>query len=52
MWLQMLKAGTILLTKITATQNEVALNYYHRVRGLYFLADIFARLRFLNTRDI
>ena len=31
----------ILLTKITAAQNEVALRY-HRVRGLYFLAVIFA----------
>ena len=31
----------ILLTKITFTQNEVALSY-HRVRGLYFLAVIFA----------
>ena len=32
--------GTILLTKTTAAQNEVALSY-HRVRGLYFLAVIF-----------
>ena len=31
----------ILLTKITALQNEVALNY-HSLRGLYFLAVIFA----------
>ena len=31
----------ILLTKITAIQNEVTLRY-HRVRGLYFLAVIFA----------
>ena len=30
-----------LLTKITATQNEVALSY-HRVRGIYFLAVFFA----------
>ena len=30
-----------LLTKITAAQNEVALSY-HKVRGLYFLAVIFA----------
>ena len=29
------------LAKITATQNVVALSY-HRVRGLYFLAVIFA----------
>ena len=33
--------NTILLTKITAAQNEVALSY-HRVGGLYFLAVIFA----------
>ena len=32
---------TIRLTKITAAQNEVALSY-HRVRGLYFLAVVFA----------
>ena len=31
---------TILLSKITAVQNEVALSYY-RVRGLYFLVVIF-----------
>ena len=31
----------ILLTKVTATQNEVTLRY-HRVCGLYFLAVIFA----------
>ena len=31
----------MLLTEATAAQNEVALSYY-RVRGLYFLADIFA----------
>ena len=29
------------LTKTTAAQNEVALSY-HRVRGLYFLAVVFA----------
>ena len=29
-----------LLTKTTAAQKEVALNY-HRVRGLYFLAVVF-----------
>ena len=34
--------NTILLTKTTAAQNEVALSY-HRVRGLYFLAVVFAR---------
>ena len=32
---------TILLTKITATQNEAALSY-HIVLGLYFLAVVFA----------
>ena len=32
--------ATILLTKITAARNEVALSY-HRVRGLYFLINIF-----------
>ena len=32
---------SILLTKTTAAQNEVVLGY-HRVRGLYFLAVIFA----------
>ena len=31
----------ILLIKLTAAQNEVALSY-HRVRGLYFLSVIFA----------
>ena len=31
----------ILPTKTTAAQNEVALSY-HKVRGLYFLAVIFA----------
>ena len=33
---------TILLTKTTAAQNEVALSY-HTVRGLYFLAVVFVR---------
>ena len=33
--------SSILLTKITAVQNEVALSY-NRVRGLYSLAVIFA----------
>ena len=32
---------TILLTKASAAQNEVALSY-HGMRGLYFLAVIFA----------
>ena len=31
----------MLLTKITAVQNGVALSY-HRVHRLYFVADIFA----------
>ena len=35
-------AATILLTKTTAAQKEVALSY-HRVRGLDFLAVVFAR---------
>ena len=49
---------SILLTKTTALQNEVALSY-HRVRGLYFLAVVFAanvvhlvlryRYHFLNS---
>ena len=30
----------MLLTKITAAQNEVALSY-HKLRGLYFLAAVF-----------
>ena len=34
---------TILLIKTTATQNEVA-HSYHRVRGLYFLAVVFAAI--------
>ena len=33
--------NTMLLTKITVVQNEVALSY-HKVRGLYFLTVIFA----------
>ena len=33
---------TILLTKTTAAQNEVALSY-HKVRGLYFLGVVFVR---------
>ena len=35
------KLYTILLTKTAAAQNEVALSY-HKVRGLYFLAVVFA----------
>ena len=31
----------ILLTEITAVQNEIALSY-HKVQGLYFLEVIFA----------
>ena len=34
---------TILLTKTTAARNGVALSY-HRVRGLYFLAVVFAAI--------
>ena len=34
-------ARKTILTKITAAQNKVALNY-HRVRGLYFLAVVSA----------
>ena len=33
----------ILLTKITAAQNEVAHNY-HNVRGLYILPAVFAAI--------
>ena len=33
----------IVLTKTTASQNEVALSY-HSVRGLYFLAVVFAEI--------
>ena len=36
----MSRKDNILLTKTTAAQNEVALNY-HRVHGLYFLAAFF-----------
>ena len=35
------RGGTILLTNTTTSRNEVALSY-HRVRGLYFLAVVFA----------
>ena len=37
----------IVLTKTTATQNEVALSY-HRVRGLYFMAVVFVRSIVVN----
>ena len=37
-----LQPSTILLTKTTAAQNEVALSY-HKVRGVYFLAVVFVR---------
>ena len=36
-----MRTDLYLLTKITAAQNEVALSY-HSVRGLYFLAAVFA----------
>ena len=36
-----LRSLCILLRKIAAAQNEVALSY-HRVRGLFFLAVFFA----------
>ena len=38
---------TIFLTKTTAAQNEVALGY-HRLRGLYFPAAVFATT--INTK--
>ena len=37
----------MLLTKTTAAQNEIALNY-HSVRGLYFLAVVFLTTIFLE----
>ena len=42
------QVGTILLTKITAAHNKVALSY-HRVRGLYFLAVIFLGTKRTNA---
>ena len=39
------------LTKITVAQNKVALSY-HRVRGLYFLAVIFASTIVLRVFSI
>ena len=41
--------NAILLTKTTAAPNEVALSY-HRVRGLYFLAVVFAMT--INNHNI
>ena len=38
---RIIAATSKLLTKITATQNEDAISY-HTVRGLYFLAVVFA----------
>ena len=35
--------AVVLITKVTAAQNELSLNY-HRVRGLYFLSVIFAAI--------
>ena len=40
---------TILLTKTTATQNYGVLSY-NRVRGLYFLAVVFAMTVILGSR--
>ena len=40
----------IFLTKITAVQKDVALSY-NRIRGLYFLAVIFAATILLKTRE-
>ena len=37
----------ILLTKTTAARNEIALSY-HRVRGLYLMAVVFAATIFLQ----
>ena len=39
-YLKRIRYYTVLLTKTTAAQNEIALSY-HRVRGLYFLAVAF-----------
>ena len=44
----MLYTSIILLTKITAAQNEGALSY-HRVRGLYFMAVVFAATIYNDT---
>ena len=42
--------STIPLTKISAAQDEVELSY-HTVRGLYFLAVIFAASTYVYTAD-
>ena len=42
---------TILLTEITAVQKEVALSY-HKVRGLYFMAVIFAWTIYTRIKTI
>ena len=42
---------TILLTKTTASQNEVALSY-HNVRGLYFLAFVFVGTIIYNMQSL
>ena len=42
MGVTLVKPIPTLLTKTTAAQNDVTLSY-HRVRGLYFLAVVFAR---------
>ena len=39
--------STILLTKTTATQNDIALSY-HRVRGLHFLQLFLRRLHMIR----
>ena len=40
-WYNIYNAECILLTKITAAQNEAVLSY-HCVRGLYLMANVFA----------
>ena len=40
----------ILLTKITAARNEIALSY-HNVRGLYFLAVVFVRSIYTSHKN-
>ena len=45
------ESSTMLLTKTTAAQNEVALSY-HSVCGLYFMAVVFAAtIVFTTTGD-
>ena len=41
----------MLLTKTTVAENEVLLSY-HRVRGLYFLAVVFAATIIVQNEDI